>query len=63
VIARNLPRMIRMDENQFRQVGFGDLAPYGCGGTHVATTAELQGLQVLAAKVKKGQLLVQYHIH
>lgn len=36
MIARDLPCKIQVNESQFRQVGFGDLKPYGCGGTHVA---------------------------
>lgn len=62
LIARNLPRKIQVGNEQFRQVGFGDLKPYGCGGTHVAETAELRGLKVLSAHFKKGQLIVEYHV-
>lgn len=62
LIAGNLPRISLVDENQFRQVGFGHLPPYGCGGTHVEATAELNGLQIVSVLVKKGQLIVQYDI-
>jgi len=62
LIARDLPRQVHVDEHQFRRVGFGDLSPYGCGGTHVASTAQLQGLEVLSAQIKKGQMVVQYHV-
>ena len=62
LIARNLPCKVKVDEKQFRQVGFGELKSYGCGGTHVVETADLQGLQILSAHLKKGQLIVQYDI-
>lgn len=62
LIAGNLPSRVQIGANQFRQVGFGELKPYACGGTHVATTAELQGLQILSAQLKKGQLVVQYRV-
>lgn len=62
LIARNLPCKVKVDEKQFRQVGFGELKPYGCGGTHVVETEDLQGLQILSAHLKKGQLIVQYNI-
>ncbi|WP_323667060.1 alanyl-tRNA editing protein [Pectobacterium punjabense] len=62
MIARNLPCKVQISEQQYRQVGFGDLKPYGCGGTHVTATAELQGLQILSVNSKKGQLIIQYHV-
>ncbi|MFP9231068.1 alanyl-tRNA editing protein [Pectobacterium cacticida] len=62
LIALDLPRRVQLDDSQFRYVGFGDLPPYGCGGTHVNSTARLQGLQVLSVSLKKGQLIVQYDI-
>lgn len=62
LIASNLPCISRVDESQFRQVGFGHLPPYGCGGTHVEATAELNGLHIVSVHVKKDQLIVQYDI-
>ncbi|CAP41677.1 MULTISPECIES: alanyl-tRNA editing protein [Pseudomonadota] len=62
LIASNLPCRALVDENQFRQVRFGHLSPYACGGTHVGATADLSGLQILSAHLKKGQLTVQYEI-
>lgn len=62
LVARNLPCRVRLDESLLRQVGFGDLPPYGCGGTHVASTAELEGLRVQSVQLKRGQLVVQYDI-
>jgi len=62
LIACNLLRKVQLSDNQFRKVGFGDFMPYGCGGTHVKTTAELKDLHVLSAHMKKGQLIVHYDI-
>lgn len=45
-----------------RQVGFGELPAYGCGGTHVATLAEIGAVSVTGVKMKKGQLIVQYEL-
>ena len=59
LIAADLPR--RQQEQQgVRQVGFGDLPAYGCGGTHVRSLAELGKVQITVVKMKKGQLIVQY---
>ncbi|VTR22264.1 Uncharacterised protein [Serratia fonticola] len=61
LIAADLPR--RQQEQQgVRQVGFGDLPAYGCGGTHVRSLAELGKVQITAVKMKKGQLIVQYQV-
>ena len=43
-----------------RQIGFGDLPAYGCGGTHVATLGELGAIAITGVKMKKGQLIVKY---
>ena len=43
-----------------RKVWFGDLPAYLCGGTHVQTLAEINGLKITGIKTKKGQLIVNY---
>ncbi|MGO2434818.1 MAG: alanyl-tRNA editing protein, partial [Serratia proteamaculans] len=45
-----------------RQVGFGELPAYGCGGTHVLSLGELGAVNITALKMKKGQLIVQYEL-
>lgn len=40
LIAADLPRRQQAVDGM-RQVGFGELPAYGCGGTHVATLAEM----------------------
>lgn len=62
LIAKDFPCRIRILENHYREVGFGDLSPYGCGGTHVTSTAELNGLNVISEQLKKGQLTIHYDI-
>jgi Ser-tRNA(Ala) deacylase AlaX len=59
LIAADLPR-IQSEQDGLRQVGFGELPAYGCGGTHVRSLAELGQVQITAAKMKKGQWVVQY---
>ncbi|AGB83153.1 MULTISPECIES: metal-dependent hydrolase [Serratia] len=59
LIAADLPRR-QQQENGVRQVGFGDLPAYGCGGTHVRSLAELGEVTISALKMKKGQLVVYY---
>jgi Ser-tRNA(Ala) deacylase AlaX len=51
-----------LDVDGVRQVGFGDLPVYGCGGTHVASLSELGAVTITAVKMKKGQLIVQYEM-
>ncbi|OZT16713.1 hypothetical protein CHR54_13895, partial [Serratia marcescens] len=45
-----------------RQVGVGELPPYGCGGTHVAALGEVGAIAIAGLKMKKGQLNVQYEL-
>lgn len=62
LIAKDFPCRIKIFENHYREVGFGDLSPYGCGGTHVTSTAELKGLHVISAQLKKDRLTIHYGI-
>ncbi|SEL82174.1 Ser-tRNA(Ala) deacylase AlaX (editing enzyme) [Atopomonas hussainii] len=62
LISQDLPCEIRVSESGYREVGFGDLAPYGCGGTHVSSTGKLEGLCVLSTELKKGKLSIFYEI-
>ena len=59
LIAADLPRR-QVAVDGLRQVGFGELPTYGCGGTHVPSLADLGAVNITALKVKKGQLIVQY---
>ena len=55
----NLARRITFDGG-LRQVGFGDLPGYPCGGTHVARLSELGEVIITQVKLKKGQMAVSY---
>ena len=45
-----------------REVGFGLLPAYACGGTHVQTLSELGQVTILALSEKKGVLSVRYSL-
>ncbi|HHG8771206.1 TPA: alanyl-tRNA editing protein [Raoultella planticola] len=57
--AQDLPRHLTF-EGALRKVGFGSLPAYPCGGTHVASLSELGSVTIVAVKMKKGQLIVNY---
>lgn len=58
-VAEDLPRKSDFIDGK-RQVRFGELPAYGCGGTHVLTTGELGRVTLSSLKMKKGQLVVSY---
>ena len=57
--AQDLPRQVTFADG-LRQVGFGGLPAYSCGGTHVARLSELGDIVISQIKMKKGQLVVSY---
>ncbi|MEL5372325.1 alanyl-tRNA editing protein [Serratia marcescens] len=61
LIAADLPRCQQAVDG-LRQVGFGELPAYGCGGTHVAALGEVGAIAITGLKMKKGQLNVQYEL-
>lgn len=58
-IAANLPRHMALDEGT-REVGFGELPAYACGGTHVQALGDVGQVTILALSEKKGALSVRY---
>lgn len=60
-IDENLPRHIDFSEGN-RQVRFGELPAYGCGGTHVCSLREIGKTILTSVKMKKGQLVVSYMV-
>ena len=60
-IAADYPRHMNLEDGT-RQVGFGELPAYACGGTHVHTLGELGRVSILAMSEKKGALSVRYEI-
>lgn len=62
-IGQDLACQIHMRDDGFRQVQLGDLAPYPCGGTHVASLGELTSLSIQSVRFKKGKLTVRYDMN
>ncbi|YCI81037.1 alanyl-tRNA editing protein [Enterobacteriaceae bacterium] len=58
-IADGLERHVAVD-GEVREVRFGDLPAYRCGGTHVSSLADLPEVVLTQIKLKKGQLVVNY---
>ena len=57
--ADNLSRQVTFTDG-LRQVGFGHLLAYPCGGTHVAHLSEIGPVTITQVKMKKGQMIVNY---
>lgn len=60
-VNADLPRRTDV-QGATRTIGFGDLPPHGCGGTHVASSAAIGLIRILKVKEKKGQLSVHYDL-
>lgn len=58
----DLPVEVCFDQTGARSIQIGSFPQVGCGGTHVRTTGELNGVRVLKAK-RKGEILrISYDI-
>ncbi|PHM70661.1 hypothetical protein [Xenorhabdus kozodoii] len=62
VIDENLPCQITLHDDGFREVGFGEFTPYPCGGTHVVSLKQINGILIQDIQQKKGKLSVQYDV-
>ena len=60
-IGADLPRHMTLDGGT-REVGFGDLPAYACGGTHVQALAQVGQITILGLSEKKGTLSVRYSL-
>jgi len=60
-IAHDLPRLTSLREGA-REIGFGELPAYGCGGTHVRSLKELGTVTIASVSQKKGTLSVHYSV-
>ena len=60
-INHDLPRLTSLREG-VREIGFGELPAYGCGGTHVRSLKELGVVTINTLSQKKGTLSVHYHV-
>lgn len=61
-IGADLPRHMTLDGGT-REVGFGDLPAYACGGTHVQALAQVGQVTILGLSEKKGTLSVRYSLN
>jgi alanyl-tRNA synthetase len=60
-ITQDLPRLTSLREGA-REIGFGDLPAFGCGGTHVRSLKDLGTVTIASLSLKKGTLSVHYHV-
>ena len=60
-IDHDLPRLTSLREG-VREIGFGELPAYACGGTHVRSLKELGTVTINTLSQKKGTLSVHYHV-
>ncbi|NWC00344.1 alanyl-tRNA editing protein [Pseudomonas gingeri] len=61
-IKADKPRHLQVTETQ-RQVSFGDLPAYPCGGTHVRSLNEIGQVEILSISEKKGTLAISYRVN
>lgn len=61
LVAADLPRVVS-ELAGLRNVTWGSLPAFACGGTHVLTTAQVGLVHITRVKEKKGQLSVQYEV-
>ncbi|MHC8396255.1 alanyl-tRNA editing protein [Pseudomonas sp. LB3P93] len=60
-VDHDLPRLTSMREGA-REIGFGELPAYGCGGTHVRSLKDLGTVTIASLSLKKGTLSVHYSV-
>jgi len=60
-ITEDFPRLTSLREGA-REIGFGELPAYGCGGTHVRSLKELGTVTIASLSLKKGTLSVHYNV-
>ncbi|KII31121.1 serine-tRNA(Ala) deacylase AlaX [Pseudomonas fluorescens] len=60
-IESDLPRLTSLREGA-REIGFGELPAYGCGGTHVRSLKDLGTVTIASLSQKKGTLSVHYNV-
>ncbi|WP_434524143.1 alanyl-tRNA editing protein [Photorhabdus asymbiotica] len=62
LITKNLACRISMNKDGFREVGFGPLPFYACGGTHVNSLGEIKNIVIEKIKRKKAELVIYYKV-
>ncbi|WP_291372768.1 alanyl-tRNA editing protein [Acinetobacter sp. UBA6720] len=61
-ISSQLVRLTQQNADGFREVSFGDLPAFPCGGTHVQNLSEIGTLEITSYKLKKDKLTVSYRV-
>ncbi|MFW1801873.1 alanyl-tRNA editing protein [Acinetobacter nematophilus] len=61
-IRSDFPRITQQNDQGYREVGFGDLPAFPCGGTHVQSLSDIGQIEITAYKIKKGKLTVAYKV-
>ena len=59
-IDADLAAKIVLNENGFREIQFGELNAYPCGGTHVLSLSEIGNVKIIKMEMKKDKLTVHY---
>lgn len=62
LIEKGLNQKNQIDESGTRLVGFGDLNPWPCGGTHVDSLAKLPPKISVSVKTKRERMIVRYEV-
>ena len=61
-ISSQLVRLTQQNADGYREVSFGDLPAFPCGGTHVHNLSEIGTLEITGYKLKKDKLTVSYRV-
>ncbi len=61
-IQQAFATQISQNSNGYREVGFGDLGAFPCGGTHVKNLSEINQINITEFKFKKGKLTIKYQV-
>lgn len=61
-ISSQLVRLTQQNADGYREVSFGDLPAFPCGGTHVQNLSEIGTLEITSYKLKKDKLTVSYRV-
>lgn len=61
-ISSQLVRLTQQNADGYREVSFGDLPAFPCGGTHVQNLSEIGTLEITGYKLKKDKLTVSYRV-
>lgn len=61
-IKQKLIRHTSQNLEGYREIGFGNLGAFPCGGTHVKNLSEIDQIHLTEFKSKKGKLTIKYQV-